>query len=416
MPLRFDESFPAGWVYLAVKMTLFALFSFGVKTTLSIPKDLKEVESFKPSKLQEVKSYFLTHTSDKKELSLRFQVALDLPVGECSSIGEGWIQQDLLQLEKVDLSFLKIKQKKELNELFLKNNVMPQKREHLKEELPELPEIQEGLSSAALHWVHEISKKSGAAISPLLPQQFYNHGLPPVRNEWADFDFRSVFSHPFGSAWVRNFYVAYPEDWRELKILDQIELNAKLREPLLLFPKTESDVLYLSPDNLKWFLTVFKEDKNQLREFPLSVRRMLAERTEKELNLDVTPFFKKGESRVPTLIGKVTENITGKRVVAFSLLLMFILPGAIGAMNKLFFNGEGTCEPIDENCPCVTPLKERALECMGSYVCTKTAFKETLQMFHPDKAAKNNITAECASFITRETYDLWSALKPKLVR
>lgn len=302
--LNFETALRTAMASLALKTTAYGLYFMGSgileRFQLHLPKKVEDINSLKTTELTHLQAYFLAHPEEQKQLTLSVQNALGLSLGKCTSVGEGWTAKNLQSTREVDLKFLTLEQRKELNALCLKLGVLPQNRIYEAEELPSLPEITENLSSETLHWVHLILRGTTLQIDPKLPQQFYNHGLQPARDESFELpcfgDYNSL--RPFQLSWLRNFYASDLEEWKCLTIEEQKSLNAKFAKPFPLYPKTSEEIADLSEKDLHHYMTAF----------------------------------------AASLFGRVTENITGKQVLAIAMIAMVVVIPAIAAVGSLYMS------------------------------------------------------------------------------
>ncbi|MCB1068452.1 MAG: hypothetical protein KDK56_09745, partial [Simkania sp.] len=225
--LNFETAVRTAVTSLLVKTTIFTLYSIGKSFVdqyhWETPKKLKDLDNLGTSQLQHVKAFFMDHPDQKENLTLALQHALTVPLGKCSGIGDGWTKESLQVVQKQDLSFLTLEQKKELNELFLQNHLLPSKRDYVKEELPSFPESLSKLSLEQLTWTHLIAQLSDTAISPELAKQFYEQGFPPAKTEWIDWalPIQVDLLSKTDLSWVKNDLIAHPEKWRALDLETQ---------------------------------------------------------------------------------------------------------------------------------------------------------------------------------------------------
>lgn len=322
MRLNLETAMRTACFGLALKTTSYGLYRVGAHTLdrfyWYIPTKMEDLKSLKPTQLAHVQAYFHSHSDKRTRLPLRLQFALGLPVGICSGIGEGWTQQELIDLRLENLSPLTKNQKRELNTLFLKHHVSPQMRDYTAEEIPALPPITEGLSPETLEWIHLALRLSHRPIDPKLPEQFYANELPPVCDETCNFTFPKD-PKPYHYAWMRNHYAVHRSEWKALDLTEQRQFNEKCTKPLPLF----SNDARFSKKELKQIAQAFQADETWLDDYPLQLRRRLADQFE-AVHLDQSPLFKDGESRVPSLLGRVTEVITNQKVLAVALIALTV--------------------------------------------------------------------------------------------
>ncbi|CCB89313.1 hypothetical protein [Simkania negevensis] len=360
--LNFETAVRTAVTSLLVKTTIFTLYSIGKSFVdqyhWETPKKLKDLDNLGTSQLQHVKAFFMDHTDQKENLTLALQHALTIPLGKCSGIGDGWTKESLQVVQKQDLSFLTLEQKKELNELFLQNHLLPSKRDYVKGELPSFPESLTKLSLEQLTWTHLIAQLSDTAISPELAKQFYEQGFPPAKTEWIDWalPIQVDLLSKTDLSWVKNDLIAHPEKWRALDLETQRKLKEKITLPYLVFPQTKGDVNALTMGELKTYWDAFEINDNLKKEFPLEMRRVFADRFEEKLSTDIdylffdidTLFFE-GEERIEPyyLFGRVTP----KQVLTVGLIVMVVAVPAIAALGSLYYGASTSTaeEPINQN-------------------------------------------------------------------
>jgi len=358
--LNFETAVRTAVTGLVVKSTIFTLYTLG-KSFLDqhhweAPKDLKDLDSFGTTQLKHVKAFFMNHTDQRKELTLALQQALSVPLGACSGIGDGWTKESLGTLRGKDLDFLTLEQKRELNALFMKHNLLPSNREYVKGELPPLPKSLTGLSHEQLTWVHLISQLSDTEVSPELARQFYEQGLPPAKSEWIDWrlPIHVDLLNKTDLRWVKNDLIAHPEKWKALDLETQRGLKQrwhkeKITPPYLIHPHSAEEVEKLSSSELKDYGNEFQSTVDLKVIFPLEMRRVFADRIEDELGLDVDCLFFDNEQRVEPhyLIGRVTT----KQAFAIGLIVMVVAVPAIAAIGSLFYQTATPPqpEPVKEN-------------------------------------------------------------------
>ncbi|WP_420422543.1 hypothetical protein [Simkania sp.] len=351
--LNFETAIRTAVTSLLVKTTIFTLYSIAKflvdQYRWETPKELKDVDNLSATQMPHVKAFFEEHSDQKEGLTLALQHALTLPLGKCSGTGSGWTKESLQAVQAQDLSFLTLKQKKELNELFLQNNVLPSNRNYVKEELPSLPDSLTKLSLEQLNWIHLIAQLSDTEVTPEVAKQFYEQGFQPAKTEWIDWELpiQADLLSKTDLLWVENDLIAHPEKWRKLRFETQIELKEKISLPYLIFPNSIEEVKALPLAELESYSQAFEENADLKNEFSLEMRRVFADQLEEKLTgvlliVDVDHLFFDGEERVEPyyLFGRVTP----KQALAVTLIVMAVAVPTFA----FFYYGSQATAPMQE--------------------------------------------------------------------
>lgn len=354
--LTSEVALTVGILDIFTKVATFATYRIGswLSGSFSLPVSIQDLRRLNAEKLKAVRDHLESHPSKVAGLPLRFQVNLHgrlanmggqpLQIQSFQEIGDNWQEEELSYLRNLDTPHLSVGKKKEINQLFYDNGLLPQLRKHAVDELPEVA-LEGKMNRAEAHWAHLYYKKHpSVAVAKESAFAFHKWQLPPIGEEGFDLKIPSSIEKltNVDIQWHFNGLVANPAKWRTLISEKQNAFLKRFSEeglPVYRLPLTSKMLDILPMETIRLIHHAITKDPTLLRKLP------------SDLVAGMMGKFKALGLGVYSLAGRVNQHVNWKKVGVVTLCGLLILVPLAVAFAPMFMGGGAQKEPAPAPAP-----------------------------------------------------------------